>query len=85
MVRAAVPDVGFNKADIRALSIHAGGAMALIIVQVYPYTIRLVGRWRSDKILHYLHKTAKSFTEGLSDKMFEHGAYAIISPAHAGN
>ena len=29
-------------------------------------------------ILHYLHMTEKSFTEGLSARMFEHGAYALI-------
>ena len=53
--------------------------------RVDPDTIHLVGRWRSDTILHYLHTTAKSFTEGLLVKMFEHGAYALIPPTHAGN
>ena len=59
--------------------------MALIMVRVDPYTIHLVGRWRSDTIIHYLHTTAKSFTKGLSAKMFEHGAYALIPPTHADN
>ena len=85
MVHAAVPDVGFNEADIRALSIHAGGAMALIIVQVYPYTIRLVGRWRSDTMLHYLQMTGKSLMGGQNIKMFKHGTYTIIPPTHSGN
>ena len=55
------------------------------MVQVDPDTIRLVGRWRSDTILRYLHTIAKSFTKGLLVKMFEHGAYALIPPTHAGN
>ena len=55
------------------------------MVRVDPYTISLVGRWQSDTILRYLHTTEKSFTEGLSAKMFEHGAYALIPPTHAGN
>ena len=59
--------------------------MTLLMVQVDPYTIHLVGRWRSDTIIHYLHTTAKSFTKVLSSKMFEHGAYALIPPAHTGN
>ena len=59
--------------------------MAILIARVEPYTIRLVGRWRSNTIIHYLHKTAKSFTEGLLVKMFEHGTYALIPPTHAGN
>ena len=36
-------------------------------------------------MLSYLHTTAKNFTEGLSAKMFEHVAYALIPPAHASN
>ena len=52
---------------------------------VDPDTIRLVGRWRSDTMIRYLHMTAKSFTEGLSAKMFEHDAYVLIPPAHDSN
>ena len=59
--------------------------MDLLMELVDPDTIRLVGRWQSDKILLYLQTTAKSFTEGLSAKMFEHGAYALITPTHVGN
>ena len=59
--------------------------MALLMAWVDPDTIRLVGRWLSDTILRYLQTTANSFTEGLSVKMFEHGAYALIPPTHANN
>ena len=59
--------------------------MALLIVWVEPDTIRLEGRWRSNTILRYLHTTANSFTQGLSAKMFEHGAYTLILPTHVGN
>ena len=77
---------GFTKADICAHSLSAGGGgMALLMSRVDPYTIHLVGRWRSNTMLHYLHRTAKSFTKGLSAKMFEHGAYAISLPSHSGN
>ena len=69
---------------MRAPSVQWGG-MDIIMAQVDPDTIRLVGRWQSDTILRYLHKRAKIFTEGLSSNMFEHGAYALIPPVHAGN
>ena len=59
--------------------------MDLLMARVDPDTILLVGRWQSDTMLHYLHTTAKSFTKVLSSKMFEHGAYALIPPAHTGN
>ena len=52
---------------------------------VDPDTIRLVGRWQSDTMLCYLHTATKSFTKGLSDKMFKHGAYTLILPDHASN
>ena len=47
--------------------------MALLMVQVDPDTIQRVGRWRSDTMLHYLHTMAKTFTKGLSAKIFKHG------------
>ena len=55
------------------------------MVWLNPDIISLVVRWWSDTIIRYLHTTAKSFTESLLVKMFEHGAYALISPTHAGN
>ena len=59
--------------------------MVLIMAQVYPDIICLVGRWRSITMLRYLHTTAKSFTEGLSVKLFEHVVYTLLPSSHAGN
>ena len=53
------------------------------MARVDPDTICLVGMWQSDTILRYFHTTAKSFTEGLSDKMFQHGAYTLIPHSRA--
>ena len=60
---------------------RAGGAMALLVVQVDTDTIRLVGRWLSDIMLRYLHTTAQTFTEGIASRMVQHGYYALIPPA----
>ena len=77
--------IGFTEADIRARSLRAGGAMALLMARVDPDTIRLVGRWRSNMMLCYVNTTENILTKGLSVKMFKHGAYALIPTDHAGN
>ena len=59
----------------------AGGSMALLMARVDMDTIRLVGRWRSDVMLRYLHMTANTFTEGLASHMVQHEDYALIPPA----
>ena len=56
--------------------------MALLMAPVDLDTIRLVGRWRSNAMLRYLHTTAKKFTERLASRMVQHGDYALIPPAH---
>ena len=59
-----------------------GGTMALLMARVDTDKIRLVGRWRSDIMLRYLHRTAQTFTEGLASRMVQHRDYALIPPAH---
>ena len=61
---------------------RAGGAMALLTAHVDTDTIRLVGRWRSNVMLRYLHTTAQTFTAGLASRMVQHRDYALIPPAH---
>ena len=61
---------------------QAGGAMALLMARVLTDTIRLVGRWRINVMLRYLHTTAMTFTEGLASRMVQHRDYALILPAH---
>ena len=46
---------GFTCADISARSLRASGAMALLNGGVDTDIIRLIGRWRSDEMLRYLH------------------------------
>ena len=77
-----VPQVGFTPDNGSARSMRAGGAMALLMARVDTDKIRLVGRWRSNAILRYLHRTAQTVTEGLTAYMVQHGDYALIPPAH---
>ena len=60
----------------------AGGAMALLVARVNTDIIRLMGRWRSKKMLRYLHTTTQTFPEGLASRMVQHGDSALISPTH---
>jgi hypothetical protein len=53
------PTVGFLPVDISARSLRAAGAMALLCAQVDTDVIRLLGRWRSDEMLRYLHVQAE--------------------------
>ena len=85
VIQAVGPSTGFTDSDISKRSLRAEGGMDLLMARVDPDTILLVGRWRSNTMLRYLQTTAKIFTEGLSAKMFEHGAYALIPPDHACN
>ena len=61
---------------------RASVAMDLLMARVDTDMIRLVGRWRSDVMMRYLHTAAHTFTEGLSSLMVQHGDYALIPPAH---
>jgi len=56
--------------------------MALLLAKVDPDLIRLVGWWRSDVIMCYLHTTAKSFNQGIAARMVSHGNYALIPLAN---
>ena len=84
VVRAAGTSICFTEAVIKSLSLGAGGDMALLMEQVDPDTIFLVGWWRSNTMIRYIQTKAKSFTEGLAANVFQHGTYALIPPVHAG-
>ena len=49
------PTVGFLQKNISARALLARGAMALLCAQVDTFLIQLLGRWRCDIMLSYLH------------------------------
>ena len=63
-------------------SMHAGEAMTLLMLHVDIDTIWLVGRWWSDEMLLYIHTSAQGFTSGLTEIIFQHRNYPLISPIH---
>jgi hypothetical protein len=81
LVAALGPDLGFLPSDVSARCLWAAGAMALLLAQVNPNVIRLIGRWRSDKMLRYLHVQAYPLMKDYARKMLSAGQYNLI-PNH---
>lgn len=70
-------DYGLRPNDIEARSLRASGAMALLCARVDPDVIRLVGRWRSDAMLRYLHVQAAPVMSPLAGQMFQGGDFTF--------
>lgn len=69
---------GFRASDIAAKSLRASGAMALLNENVDPHKIQLIGRWKSDAMIRYLHIQAHSIMSGFATLMLHGGNYALI-------
>ena len=65
--------LGFTYKDVSARSLREAGAMALLCYGVYNDIISLIGRWRSDKMIRYLHVQAEAIMRNFSKLMISHG------------
>jgi hypothetical protein len=72
------PTVGFLPTDIPARSLRASGAMALLCTQVDSDVIWLLGRWRSDEMLRYLHVQAEPVMRDFARRMLVGGSFTLI-------
>ena len=72
------PSLGFLPQDVTARCLRASGANALLCSGVDTDVIRLLGRWRSDEMLRYLHTQAGPVTREFSRKMLAGGAFTLI-------
>ena len=70
--------VGITRMEISARSLRASGAMALLCAGVDPVRAQLVGRWRSDTMLRYLHVQAQPLVSDLAPKMLSGGNYSLL-------
>jgi hypothetical protein len=52
--------------------------MALLCTRVDANTIRLLGRWRSDEMLRYLHVQAVPLVTPLANQMLRQGSYTLL-------
>jgi hypothetical protein len=64
-------DLGFLPNEVSARSLRAGGATALLVGKVDPDIIQLIGRWRSDEMLRYLHLSAEPVMKDFARKMLQ--------------
>jgi len=70
--------VGLSPDDVSIRSLRASGAMALLCTNVDTDRIRLLGRWRSDEMLRYLHVQAYPVVASLAPAMLRHGHFTLI-------
>jgi hypothetical protein len=85
LLRTAVhilgPQYSFLPKDILARSLRASGAMAFLCANVDTDCIRLIGRWRSDEMLRYLHVQAEPIMRHFSSRMLAGGNFTLL-PNH---
>lgn len=68
----------FPDAHLKPRSLRASGAMALMAAGVDSNILRLLGRWKSDAMLRYLHSQVLPITHRLSHRMLQHGDFQHI-------
>jgi integrase len=64
-------------ADIHARALRATGASALLTAQIDSDLIRLLGRWKSDAMLRYLHAQSAGLVHQFASQMLRQGAADI--------
>ena len=74
--------MGFLPQDVSARCLRAAGANALLCGGVDTDVIRLLGRWRSDEMLRYLHTQAGPVLRDFSRKMLAGGSFTLIPNQH---
>jgi hypothetical protein len=70
--------LGIDPKNISARSLRAGGAMALLCARVDTDIIHLVGRWRSDEMLRYLHLQAYPLMRTFARRMIAAGHFSLL-------
>ena len=75
-------DLGFLPSDVSARCLRAAGATALLVGKVDTDVIRLIGRWRSDEMLRYLHVQAAPLMSDFARRMLHAGDYSLIPNQH---
>ena len=70
--------LGFTYRDVSAWLLQASGAMEILCSVVDTDIISLIGSWRSDKMLRYLHVQAEPIMSNYSKIMISHGNYNLL-------
>jgi hypothetical protein len=83
-VTAMGAQYGIQPVDISFRSLRSSGAMSLLCAKVDTDTIRLLGRWRSDEMLRYLHVQTFPLVAPLASQMLQHGHFTLMPNHHHG-
>ena len=70
--------LGFTYKDVSARSLRAVGSMSLLCSGLENDIIILIGRWRSDEMLRYIHVQAEPIMRNYSKLMISHGNYNLL-------
>ena len=63
--------------EVSARLLRAGGATALLCANVNPNVIQLLGHWKSDAMIHYLHVLAQPVIGKYATRMFQAGNFTF--------
>jgi hypothetical protein len=77
-MRINIHRTGIEPLKISARSLRAGGAMALLHGKVDLSNIRIMGRWHSDAMMHYIHVQAQPILGNYAARMFSEGNYSFL-------
>jgi len=69
--------VGIQPADLSVRSLRSNGAMALLCADVDMDKTHLLGSWRLDEMLQYLHVQALPIVAPMANLMVQHGFFFI--------
>ena len=71
-------NLGFLPKDVSARSLRAARSMELLCSGIDTDIIRLIGRWRSDEMIRYLHLQVEPLMRGFSKCIVTHGNYSML-------
>mgnify|MGYP003331641346 CR=1 FL=1 len=69
--------LGLSPNNVSVRSMRTGGAMALLNSNVDSTLIKLLGRWRSDEMMRYLHLQAQPVMNQFAQRMLVGGEYTV--------
>ena len=72
------PVTEINPKELSARSLRAGGAMALLTGGVDHDVIKLLGCWKSDTMMDYLHQQSLPVFRRLASLMFNNGRHSFL-------
>ena len=71
-------EYGIEPKDISARALRASGAMALLCGGIDKVKTQLMGRWKTDAMLTYLHIQSPSLTKDFAPAMLKAGNFSML-------